>query len=259
VYGISGEPNFEDRYIPLLSKSLAELAAERKLSEAELHKSLEAPRGKLLAVRNKRPRPLTDTKILAGWNGLMIRGLADAGRIFKNDAYTQAATRSAGFVLSKMRDPQGHLLRNFAGGKAVGLGYLDDYAWFVDGLLALHEATGDARWLQAADELTQDQIAMFWDERAGGFFYTSTEHEQLIARSKLPIDGVTPAGNSLSVTNLLYLAKALNKAEYVERARQCIAAAAPVIQENPGAGPQLAVGLARLFDAQPAPAGPAKK
>ncbi len=142
----------------------------------------------------------------------MIRGLADAGRIFKKQAYTQAAVRSADFVLGKMRDTNGHLLRNFAGGKANRLGYLDDYAYFVDGLIALDEATGDPRWLKLADELTADQIALFWDERAGGFFYTSTEHEQLIARSKLPIDGVTPSGNSVSVTNLLYLAKARRQA-----------------------------------------------
>ena len=249
VYGIAGEPNFDGLYIPLLAKPLADLAAERKMSESQLRDALEPARAKLLAARSKRPHPLTDTKILAGWNGLMIRGLADAGRIFKNDKYTQAAARAADFVLTKMRDERGRLLRTYAGGEAKLLGYLDDYAYFVDGLLALHESTGEPRWLQAADELTADQIRLFWDERIGGFFYTSSEHETLIARSKLPNDGVTPSGNSVSVINLLYLAKSVPRPEYHARAKQCLESAAGILEEVPIAVPQLAVGLSTWLDA----------
>ncbi len=248
VYGLSGEPNFEEHYIPLLSKPVADVAAERKLDEAELLASLESARGKLLAKRNQRQRPLTDIKILAGWNGLMIRGLADAGRILDNDGYTEAAARAADFVLTKMRDDQGRLMRSHAGGQARILGYLDDYAYLIDGLIALHVATADQRWLDAADELTGDQIERFWDEGVGGFFYSSEEHEQLIARSKLPVDGVTPSGNSVSVSNLLYLADALDRPEYVERAKRCLRSAAPVLEERPGAVPQLAVGLSAWLD-----------
>jgi uncharacterized protein YyaL (SSP411 family) len=252
VYGISAEPNFEERHIPLLSKSLAQAADERKLSEAALQESLEPARKKLLAERSKRPRPLTDTKILAGWNGLAIRGLADAGRILQNDAYTQAAVRAADFVLANMRSPQGRLMRIHAGGQAKVPGYLDDYAYFVDGLIALHTATRDERWLKAADELTAAQLELFWDDRFGGFFYTSTQHEQLIARSKLPNDGVTPSGNSVSAANLLYLAAALKRPEYLARAKRSLESAAPVIEEHPTAAPQLAVALAAWLDASPA-------
>ncbi|MEX2112233.1 MAG: thioredoxin domain-containing protein [Pirellulales bacterium] len=248
VYGITGPANFEQRYIPLLAKPLAESAADRKLSEEALYQSLEPARHKLLAVRNKRPRPLTDTKILTGWNGLMIRGLADAGRIFRNPDHTQAAANAAEFVLAKLRDSQGRLLRNFAGGEAKVPGYLDDYAYFVDGLIALHATTGDDRWLKLAGELTADQLALFWDERLGGFFYTSTEHETLIARSKLPNDGVTPSGNSVSVTNLLYLSKALDRPEYAKRAEQCLKSATPVLEEFPAVVPQLAVGVSQWLD-----------
>ncbi len=229
-------------------KPLAESAADRKVSADALHESLQPARQKLLAQRNNRPRPLTDTKILAGWNGLMIRGLADAGRIFKNQEYTLAATQAANFVLDNMRDPQGRLLRTYAGGTAKLPGYLDDYAFFVDGLIALHDATGDDRWLKLANELTELQLALFWDERLGGFFYTSTEHETLIARSKLPNDGVTPSGNSVSAANLLYLAKALEKPEYAERAELALKSAAPVLEAYPAAVPQLAVGVAQWLD-----------
>jgi uncharacterized protein YyaL (SSP411 family) len=243
-----------------LSKPIKDLAAERKLDENALRQQLEPARQKLLAKRNERPRPLTDTKILTGWNGLTIRGLADAGRIFENPAYTKSASDAAEFVLTKSRDPNGALLRNYAGGKAAIPGYLDDYAYFIDGLIALHQATGDERWLKLADELSMKQIELFWDDRAGGFFYTSTLHETLIARSKLPNDGVTPSGTAVSVTNLLYLAKALDRPEYAERAEAALKSAAPVLEEYPASAPQLAVGvvqwLSRAAKDQPAP--PAK-
>jgi hypothetical protein len=248
LYGITGPANFEDRTIPLLSKPLTKLAADRKVSEVTLHESLQPARQKLLDQRNKRPRPLTDTKILAGWNGLMIRGLADAGRILENQEYTDAAAQAADFVLDKMRDPQGRLLRTYAGGTAKLPGYLDDYAYFVDGLIALHDATGDDRWLKLAAELTELQLALFWDEQLGGFFYTSTEHETLIARSKLPNDGVTPSGNTVSAANLLYLSQALDRPEYAERAELSLKSAAPVLEEYPAVVPQLAVGVSKWLD-----------
>jgi uncharacterized protein YyaL (SSP411 family) len=252
VYGISGEPNFEERYIPLLSAPLADEAAQRKLTAAALDEKLQAIRAKLLAARTKRERPLTDTKILTGWNGLMIRGLAEAGRVFQNQEYVAAAARAAEFVLKNLRDDKGNLLRTYAGGRAKIPAYLDDYAFLVDGLVALHQATGDERWLHAAGELTETQLDLFWDERIGGFFYTSTLHEELIARSKMPTDTVTPSGNSVSAANLLYLAAALEKPEYLSRAEKCIQSAAPILDEHPAAVTQLAVALARFIEMAPA-------
>jgi hypothetical protein len=248
VYGMAGEPNFEGRWIPLLARSLEEEAKARGLTEDALEAKLQPPRKKLLEARSKRPRPLTDTKILTGWNGLAIRGLVDAGRVFKNDRYTIAGARAADFILANMRDKAGRLQRTFAGGQAKVPAYLDDYAFFVDGLIALHQATLDARWLRAAHELTDAQIELFWDERIGGFFYTSTLHEKLIARSKLPTDNVTPSGNSVSAANLLYLAAALDKNEYIARAEQCIQSAGPILDEHPAAVVQLAVALAEWLE-----------
>ncbi|MBI3836493.1 MAG: thioredoxin domain-containing protein [Planctomycetia bacterium] len=248
VYGISAEPNFEGHYIPLLSQPLVEEAKKRQLSEAALDEKLQAIRKRLLTKRSQRPRPLTDTKILAGWNGLMIRGLADASRIFESEQYIAAAAKAAEFVLNKMRDSDGRLLRTHALGKSKLPGYLDDYAFFIDGLIALHQATGHERWLAAAAELMQIELALFWDERLGGLFYTSTLHEPLIARSKLPTDGVTPSGNSVSAANLLYLATALDKPDYVARAEKCIQAATPILDEHPAAVPQLATALSTWLD-----------
>jgi uncharacterized protein len=259
VYGISGEPNFEGRYIPLLAGSLAEAAKSRDLTEAALDEKLQPIRRKLLAERAKRPRPLTDTKILTGSNGLMIRGLAEAGRVFKNEDYIAAAAKAADFILANLRDDEGHLLRTYAGGQAKIPAYLDDYAFLIDGLIALHRATGDERWLKTADELTQAQLKLFWDERAGGFFFTSSLHEQLIARSKLPTDTVTPSGNSVAAGNLLYLAAELDRSEYLERAKACIQSAAPILDEHPAALPQLSVALGRWLDMTADGAKPADK
>jgi uncharacterized protein YyaL (SSP411 family) len=254
VYGIAGEPNFEERYIPLLAAPLAEAAAKHKLTEDQLDARLRPIRQKLLEVRLKRPRPLTDTKILAGWNGLAIRGLAEAGRVFKNDAYTQAAVRAAEFVLANLRDAQGHLLRTYSAGQAKIPAYLDDYAFLADGLIALHQTTGERRWLDAAAQLTDEQLTLFWDDRAGGFYNTSTLHEALIARSKVATDTVTPSGNSVSTANLIYLAGALDKPEYLERAEKCVQSAAPLLEEHPAAVTQLAISVARLIELAPAPA-----
>ena len=249
VYGILGEPNFEGRYIPLLSKSLAESANKRHTTESALNESLRAANAKLLAARSKRKRPLTDTKILTGWNGLMIRGLADAGRVFKRDDYTAAAARAADFVLAKSRDEKGRLQRTHAGGHAKVPAYLDDYAFFIDGLIALDRATGNVRFRHQAAKLTDAQLALFWDERIGGFFYTSSEHEVLFARSKLPTDNATPSGNAVSAANLVYLAGALDRPEYLARAEACIRAASPLLDEHPGAVVQTAVALDAWLEA----------
>ncbi|MEX0675522.1 MAG: thioredoxin domain-containing protein [Pirellulales bacterium] len=248
VYGIAGEPNFEERYIPLLAAPLADLAKSRKLTEDELNQKLQPIRQKLLARRAKRPHPLTDTKILTGWNGLMIRGLAEAGRVFKNDESIAAAAKAADFILVNLRDGNRRLLRTYAAGQAKIPAYLDDYAFLIDGLIALHKATGDDRWLKAAGALTETQLELFWDERIGGFFFTSTQHEKLIARSKLLTDTVTPSGNSVSAANLLYLADALEKPQYVSRAEACIRSAAPILDEHPSAVPQLAVALGQWIE-----------
>jgi hypothetical protein len=253
VYGLDGEGDFEERQILLLARPLAELAAARKLSEPELAAQLLPPRQALLAARQLRPRPLTDTKVLAGLNGLMIRGLADAGRQLSHPRYAAAAARAADFVLTKMRTPQGRLLRTYAGGQAKQEAFLEDYAYLVDGLIALHQAQGDRRWLVAAAELTDRQLELFWDPRGGGCYFTSGDHQQLIARSKSPVDAAVPSANSLAAANLVYLSRALQRPEYLDRAEKTIAAFAGLLKDSPAAVPRLATSLAELFAARTPP------
>ena len=247
LYGVGGEPNFERRYVLLIDKAPDDKPAALDPQRAERLKTIESARAKLLAARSARPRPLTDTKILTGWNGLMMRGYADAGRILGQPRYTERARRAAEFVLGSMCDDHGRLYRCFAKGQAKLPAFLDDYALFIDGLLALHEATGERRWLRAADQLTKHQIELFWDERAGGFFYTSREHEQLFARSKIPTDGALPSGNSISASNLIYLARELPHPDYLARAEKTIDSVAPLLKQSPTAAPRMATALDELL------------
>jgi uncharacterized protein YyaL (SSP411 family) len=117
---------------------------------------------------------------------------------------------------------------------------------FVDGLVALHRATGERRWLQTADELTALQIKLFWDDRAGGFFFTSGDHERLIGRVKTVADSAMPSGNSVAAGNLLYLAAAAGKPEYRERAEKTIRSGAGILSQSPDAAPRLATALTGL-------------
>ena len=251
LYGLDGQPNFEEKlYAPQLSVSLAESAAKLKLTEAELEAKLVPIRKKLFEVRAPRVRPRTDNKVLAADNGLMIGGLADAGRIFEEPRYIAAAVKAADFVLKKLRTPDGRMLRTYAAGEAKLNGYLNDYAFLADGLLRLHRATGDARWLEAAAAITAKQVELFSDERAGGFFFTSSDHETLLARGKDLPDNVVPAGNSVTATNLIALAVLQKKPEYLPLASKALAATVVVTQSSPAAAPWMLTAIPALAEAR---------
>lgn len=238
AYSLDGEPTFEGRYVLRRPQGVPaqEAAAGDDVTQ---HQKFVDLRRRLLAAREERERPLVDVKVLCGWNGLAIRGLADAGRCLRQSEYVDAAARAAEFVLSQMRTAEGRLLRVHAGGQAHGTAFLDDYALLIDGLLALHEATGDARWLAEARSLQQQQIELFWDHAGGGFFYTPSDHEALFARSKDPVDSALPSGNAVSASNLAYLGRVLGDAAWQEQARQTVLAFSSLIENSPAAMPRL--------------------
>ncbi len=254
VYGIDDEPNFEERHVLLLPRPLKETATELSIQPEQLRKEINTLGQRLLQRRGERERPLRDTKVITSWNGLMIRGLADAGRLLDEPRYVDAAARAARFVLDSLRTPEGRLLRTWRDGTAKLNAYLDDYTFFVDGLIALHEATGEQAWLTAADELTQKQIALFHDERFGGFFFTSNDHEALLARSKDPVDSALPSGNALAASNLVYLAHALDDNEYLAHARRTTDAFQSMMQTSPTLFPNMARAVAALAEMEASPA-----
>ena len=207
-------------------------------------------RKKLLEVRNKRKKPLRDEKILTCWNGLMIGAYARAASPLQHPEYARTAERAANFLLANLRDPQGRLLHAYTAGQAKLNAYLDDYAFLVNGLLALHDATDDPKWLKAAKQLQDEQLRLFLDETNGGFYFTSHHHEELLARTKNSYDGVLPAGNSVSARNLIKLAKLTGIEAYRDEARATIELFGANMEQMPRGLTNLALAAMELMDSE---------
>ena len=256
VYGVGDKPNFESRYhILVLPRPLAETAKELNLTEEQLQARLHPLRQKLLEARAKRQRPFLDTKVLTGWNGQMIAGLAVAGQVLKEPRHIEAAARAADFVLRRLRTPEGRLLRTFAAqpgqaGEAKLNAYLDDYAYLVHGLLCLFDATREKRWLEEARTLTDTMIRFHGDSDAGGFFFTSNDHEKLFARAKDQFDGVQPSGNSVAARNLVRLWLKTGDERYRALAEKTLRTFAGALRGNPTGLTAMAQALGLYLDAQ---------
>jgi uncharacterized protein YyaL (SSP411 family) len=248
VYGTGGEQNFEIGHVLELKQSVDDAAKILKRPALQLEQQRRQIDKKLLAARQKRRRPTRDDKILVSWNGLMIRALAKAGVILQKPEYVQAAEKTADFILNEMRDNKGRLLHTYAAGKARLGAYLDDYAFFIEGLLALHLATNDEKWVVAARTLSDLQMELFWDEEGKACYFTSHDHEQLLARTKNPYDSVLPSGNSVSVRNLLRLATIGKQGTYRDRARETLELFAPLIQGSPSGLTNMSLALAEYLD-----------
>jgi uncharacterized protein YyaL (SSP411 family) len=255
VYGAE-EPNFEETYsIFVLPRSLADRAEALKMTEAELTAKLAPLTQKLFEARSKRPRPFLDTKVLTAWNGQMIAGYAVAGQCLEEPRYTQAAAKAADFVLTKMRTKDGRLLRTYGTrpgtttGEARLNAYLDDYAYFIHGLLCLHDATKDKKWLDEAKALTDVMVKYYGDPKAGGFYYTSSDHEKLFARSKDQYDGAQPSGNSAAAGNLVRLWQKTGNEQYRKLAEKSLKAFAGGLKTNPASLTTMCEALALYLDA----------
>lgn len=222
---------------------LAEAAAELEMSEADLRERIEKARVKLFRLREKRIHPGLDDKILTAWNGLMISALARGAFILQEPRYADAARRAADFVLSSLRNEEGRLLHRYRAGKAGITAHLEDYAFFVSGLIDLYEATFEAEYLQAAVTLNKQMIEFFLDEEAGGFYFTADDGEALITRQKDANDGAVPSGNSMAMTNLIRLGRMLGSAELEELAEKTGGTFAGWIDRAPAAFTQFMVAL----------------
>jgi uncharacterized protein YyaL (SSP411 family) len=252
VYGLKRPPNFaKDRYVLLEPRGRAERAESLKTTPEALEARLAPLRAQLLAVRDRRPAPLRDDKVLTSWNGLMIAAYAEGFRVLRDPRSRRAAERAADFVLAKLRTGDGRLLRSYRAGQAKLPAYLEDYAFLAHGLLRLHAATGDPSRLAQARELTERMIADFADEKQGGFFYTADDHESLLARPKDPYDNALPSGNSVAIRNLVALAAATGEPRYLDLAGRVLEAFGPALARNPSALPLMLVGLEEYLDARP--------
>ncbi|HJZ35115.1 MAG TPA: thioredoxin domain-containing protein, partial [Solirubrobacterales bacterium] len=179
---------------------------------------LDAARAALLAARAERVPPGLDDKRLCSWNALAIAALAEAGAVLGRPDYLEAAAACAEFIFDSMRDEDGRLLRTYKDGRAHLNAYLEDHAFLVEALLTLYESGFDPRWFKEARALAESTIERFGDAERGGFFTTSTDHEDLIARRKEVGDHPIPAGQSSAALGLLRLAALSGEARFTDRA-----------------------------------------
>ncbi|MCR9200851.1 MAG: thioredoxin domain-containing protein [Planctomycetaceae bacterium] len=233
VYGLEAANPFEHGYVLHLPQSKASIAKELNMETEQLEQKLSALRAHLLKVRSRRPRPLLDDKVLTAWNAMMIRALAYSGRVLDRPQDVKAAAKAADFLLENLQDSDGGVLRTWRGGKAKYAAYLDDYAFLVSALLELHEATGEQKWLASARTLNARQIELFYDNDLKAFYFTSTGHEKLIARTSSIYDSVFPSANSLSVQNLLRLQVIDNSQEYATIAKDTLSRFVPALKRSP--------------------------
>ena len=240
AYNVTPQGNFEHGLSILnLPHRLADVATAYLKSEEELRQSLADSRAKLLEVRQQRVHPGLDDKLLVAWNGMMIDALAQAAGVLDEPRYLQAAQRAAEFVLTQMRSENGQLLHSWRHGTAKLDAYLDDYTCLANGLISLYEADFDERWLQAAISLVDEVLARFADAERGGFFFTATDHEELITRQKDFYDNAVPSGNSMAALALLRLAKLTGRPDYLTAAEATLKAAAGLIERAPQAAGQM--------------------
>jgi uncharacterized protein YyaL (SSP411 family) len=224
-WGVSERGNFEGRNVLHLAGG----------AEAERPEGLAQARQALFEARARRVRPGLDDKRLAAWNALMIAALAEAGAVLGRGDYLEAASRCAEFVLGSMRDADGRLLRTYKDGDARLNAYLEDHAFLLEALLALYEASFEPRWFEAALDLAETTIERFGDPERGGFFSTSSDHEQLIARRKEIGDHPIPSGNSAAALGLLRLAALTGERRYEQWAEGVLRLFADVAAKHPDA------------------------
>jgi uncharacterized protein YyaL (SSP411 family) len=215
--------------------SLEETSRQFSCGVPNVAEGLQECRQRLMAVRQKRPRPHLDDKIITDWNGLMIAAMAFGGRLLGESRYIQAACRAAHFILQQMRPTPRRLLHRYRDGQAAVSGMLDDYAFFIEGLLMLYEATWKVDFLVAAVELAEGMIASFRDEASGGFFMTDQEAEPLIIRPKEVYDGAIPSGVSMAAMVCIKIYHLTQNIIWRERAEALFENVFPEIQARPSA------------------------
>jgi uncharacterized protein YyaL (SSP411 family) len=215
---------FTGRNILFQAHTVEETAHHFERSPDEVMQALFDAQRQLFLARASRVRPHLDDKILTAWNGLMISAIARGAAILDEPAYADAARRAADFLLATMRAPDGGLLRRYRLGEAAIGGMLDDYAFFVQGLIDLYESTFDFRYLDQAIALTDDQRTRFEDPAGGGFFASAQEDAARLNRIKDDYDGAEPSGNSVALLNLLRLHRMTGREDLLASARKLIRA-----------------------------------
>ncbi|MGD0995523.1 MAG: thioredoxin domain-containing protein [Candidatus Bathyarchaeia archaeon] len=240
IYGLKPEGNFTEasghpkgKNILHIAEPLEELAPYKGLTLQELITRLHSIREALFEARKKRAPPAIDDKVLTDWNGLMISALAKAGNVLNEAKYVEAAKKTADFILNQMLKDD-VLYHRYAKGETAVEGFLDDYAFFVYGLIELYQATLEDKYLQAASALTKTMVTKFWDDKNGGFYQTQNS-EAAMPKIKQLYDGAVPSGNSVALQDLLWLSRLADEPTYNTLAAQMTKTFAQEIEGAPEA------------------------
>ncbi len=233
-FDVTDYGNFEDHNILHVEVETESMARLLRVSVDELNAAIASGKQILFDAREQRIKPFRDEKMLTAWNGLMLRSFAEASRALDREDYLEVATNNANFLLGELKR-DGRLLRTHKNGESKLNAYLEDYAYLADGLLALYEATFDLRWFEEARALVATMLEQFADEVDGGFFFTSADHEKLIARTKDWYDNATPGGNSVAAHVLLRFALLTGEESYRQKAEQILKMLKPAMMRSPSA------------------------
>ena len=241
-YGITREGNFEGQNILNIPVPASKFSRLNNVDERQLSDIIERKRKLLFDAREARVKPARDEKVLTSWNGLMLRSFSEAANVLDREDYRLAATRNATFLLSNLRR-NGKLLRSFKDGRARFNAYLEDYAFLIDGLISLYEATFDLLWIREAESLAEVMLSGFWDSQGKGFYFTSEDHESLIHRPKEFYDSATPSGNSVAAGALLRLWKLTGDNRWPQHAVPILESVAGLMPRHPSTFPHMLCAL----------------
>jgi uncharacterized protein YyaL (SSP411 family) len=270
VYGLTAGGNFIDPhhraegrknvlYLPARPELIA---GQIGLDLDDFNQRLSLVNAALLVTRDRREQPITDDKVLAEWNGLMIAAMVDGSRALGETRFLEAARQAATFVLENMRTSDGGLRRAWRSGQARIDAFSSDYAHFVRGLLALHRGTGERVWLDQAAELARVAGQKFRDKRSGVYYNTLAGKADLFVRVATTRDGVIPCANSVMLMNLLDLYELTGEASWLDDASETLGGLSSRIHRSPRSTALATVALHRFLERHPdrvpgEPPGPA--
>lgn len=241
VYGLSSGPNFRDPHHPdatpanvlRFQERPEALAKAQGVSREEFMERLSSINSELLKVRDKREQPMTDDKVLAAWNGLMIKGMADGGRVLQDQRYIDAAAKGASAVLARLQQDNDGLLRTSRGDVAQIDAFLEDYALLAEGFIALYRATDDQAWLENAEKLVEAARERFWNDERGGWYDTQADQADLFVRSTNLGDGAVPSGSGTMLLVLLELYELTGNDTYIDDASAAFRSVSANLAQNP--------------------------
>jgi len=234
-FGVTSSEGATHKYILYIGEPIESLAKLEGIAIFELDHILRKSKEILLKARGKRTRPFTDKKIITGWNGLMITAFASGYMVLHGKNYLEAAIRAGEFLWNNMWKESGGLLRIYSNGESKINGYLEDYAYFLEALISLYEASFDLVWIERANQLADKMICEFYDEKDGGFFMSGLSSEVLIARLKNPADEAVPSANAIATLSLLKLGHLSGNKSYIDIGASSVNAFKQRIDKNPAA------------------------